>query len=94
MKPKLQTKLPKSCWRAAEPMPARIEYAIGDIGDLDLGGNHFDILYGAAILEHVPDLNKVAQKTHQILASGGIASLHGIPLMVRTPASSYHSYGG
>jgi SAM-dependent methyltransferase len=67
-------------WRSPEPLPSAIEYAVGDMGDLDLGSDRFDIVYGVAILEHVPDLNKVAHQIRRILAPGGIAYLQGCPL--------------
>ena len=67
-------------WHSAEPLPSNVEFRVGDVGDLDFERNGFDIIYGVAILEHIPDLDKVAAKIDSLLRRDGVAYLHGCPL--------------
>ena len=47
-------------WRSAEPLPANVSFRVGDVADIDLPPHSIDIVYGIAILEHVPDPERVA----------------------------------
>ena len=67
-------------WRGTEPFPPNVEYRVGDVGDIDLEEKSFDIIYGVAILEHIPDLHKVAAKIDSLLRPDGVAYLQGCPL--------------
>ncbi|UPT88638.1 class I SAM-dependent methyltransferase [Bradyrhizobium barranii subsp. apii] len=67
-------------WRSPEPLPANVEFLVGDAGDIDFDEKAFDIVYGTAILEHVPDLNGLAAQIKRILKPDGIGFLQGLPL--------------
>ena len=67
-------------WHSDEPTPANVEFRVGDVGDIDADDLSFDIVYGIAILEHIPDLEKVAVAIRRLLRPTGIAYLQGCPL--------------
>jgi SAM-dependent methyltransferase len=67
-------------WRCSEPLPPNVEFWVGDVGDMNSHEKSFDIVYGMAILEHIPDLHKVTAKIDSILRPGGVAYLTGWPL--------------
>jgi SAM-dependent methyltransferase len=74
-------------WRSGEPLPPNVEFWVGDVGDIDSQGKSFDIVYGMAILEHIPDLDKVTAKIDSLLRPEGVAYLVGCPLW---PGSKGH----
>ena len=67
-------------WRSDEPLPPGLEFRVGDVGELDFGERRFDVLYGIAVLEHLPDPRRVAEQLLGLLAPAGEAYLQGCPL--------------
>jgi glycosyltransferase involved in cell wall biosynthesis/SAM-dependent methyltransferase len=67
-------------WRSEEPLPKEIRFVVGDVANLDLPEEGFDIVYGIAVLEHIPDMAKVAHAVRRALRPGGVAYLQGCPL--------------
>ncbi|MFD2250241.1 glycosyltransferase involved in cell wall biosynthesis/SAM-dependent methyltransferase [Pseudochelatococcus lubricantis] len=66
-------------WRSDEPLPANVKFVVSDVADVDLPEQGFDIVYGIAILEHIPDMARVARAVRRALRPGGIAYLQGCP---------------
>lgn len=67
-------------WRSDEPLPPGVEFQVGDAGDVKFADASFDIIYGIAVLEHIPDFEKVAAAIDRLLNSNGVAYLQGCPL--------------
>lgn len=63
-----------------EPLPKNVEFFAGDVGDIGFDKKCFDIVYGVAILEHIPDLEKCVAKIDDLLRPDGVAYLQGCPL--------------
>lgn len=70
----------------------RISLHVGDAGQLDLGEQSFDAIYGIALLEHIPDYAPLVETVARLLAPGGVAYLHGDPLW--TGPYGHHIYCG
>ena len=68
----------------------RIHLHVGDAGKLDLGDKPFDIIYGIALLEHVPDYGPLVDTVRRLLAPDGVAYLHGDPFW--TAPYGHHVY--
>jgi SAM-dependent methyltransferase len=75
-------------WRSPEPLPPNVTFRAGDISDVALPDHSFDVVYGVAVLEHIPDVGRVAQAVKRILHPGGVAYLQGCP--VWTGALGHH----
>lgn len=67
-------------WRSPEPLPNGVTFTVGDVGDMDLEAGSFDLVYGIAILEHVPQFGKVVETCKRVLAPDGVAYLQGCPI--------------
>lgn len=76
-------------WHAPD-IPEGVTFRVGDVADIDLGDEGFDIVYGIAILEHLPDAEAVARAVKHHLKPGGIGYLQGCPLW--TGALGHHVY--
>lgn len=76
-------------WHAPD-VPQGVTFRVGDVADLDLGEEGFDIVYGIAILEHLPDADAVARAVRRHLKPGGVGYLQGCPLW--TGALGHHVY--
>lgn len=63
---------------------------VGDAGNLDLGSEAFDIIYGIALLEHVPEYEPLSKTIARLLSFDGVAYLHGDPLW--TGPLGHHVY--
>lgn len=70
----------------------RISLHVGDAGQLDLGEQSFDAIYGIALLEHIPVYAPLVETVARLLAPGGVAYLHGDPLW--TGPYGHHIYCG
>jgi glycosyltransferase involved in cell wall biosynthesis/SAM-dependent methyltransferase len=77
-------------WRSQEPLPANVRFCSGDFSTVDLPEHSFDIVYGIAILEHIPDVEAIALAVRRMLKPGGLAYLQGCP--VWTGALGHHLY--
>ena len=67
-------------WRSEEPLPDGVIFKVGDVADLEVPADSFDIIYGIAILEHIPDLARVCEAIKKLLRPDGVAYLQGCPL--------------
>lgn len=70
-------------WISDEPLPEGIRFVCGDVADVadhELTSGSFDIVYGIAVLEHIPDLDRVARTVTRLLAPGGVVYFQGCPL--------------
>ena len=67
-------------WISDEPMPEGVEFHVGDASDLDLPDNSFDIVYGIAIVEHVPDFERLCKAIKRLLKPDGVVYLQGCPM--------------
>ena len=70
----------------------RIMLHVGDAGQLDLAEHSFDVIYGIALLEHIPDYTPLVDTVARLLAPDGVAYLHGDPLW--TGPYGHHIYCG
>ncbi len=71
-------------WKSDEPIPEGIEFKVCDASDAEFEEGCFDIIYGIAIIEHVPDFEKLCASLKKILKPGGIIYLQGCPLWAGT----------
>ncbi len=67
-------------WKSDEPLPGGVEFIAGDACDLDLPEGSFDIVYGIAIVEHVPDFERLCRSIKRLLRPGGVVYLQGCPM--------------
>lgn len=68
-------------WKSDEPLPPGVEFRTGDAAlAADLEPGSFDIIYGIAILEHIPDYAPLVATLRRLLADDGVAYLQGCPL--------------
>jgi glycosyltransferase involved in cell wall biosynthesis/SAM-dependent methyltransferase len=67
-------------WKSEEPLPEGISFLVGDMGTMDLEERGFDLVYGIAILEHIPDFAGVVAACKRVLAPDGIIFLQGCPI--------------
>jgi glycosyltransferase involved in cell wall biosynthesis/SAM-dependent methyltransferase len=67
-------------WRSEEPLPDGVEFKVCDVADLGSAAEAFDIVYGIAVLEHIPDLERVCVAITNLLQPEGVAYLQGWPL--------------
>lgn len=65
---------------SAEPLPAGVCCEPVDFSKVAVAENSVDLVYGVAVLEHLPDVDAVAQTIFRILSQDGVAHLHGCPL--------------
>lgn len=63
-----------------EPLPEVVSCRPVDFSQLTLEPNSVDLIFGVAILEHIPDAEQIATAIDRLLAPGGVAYLHGCPL--------------
>lgn len=71
-------------WRSDEPMPEGVEFVVGDTSSLDVPDGSFDIIYGIAILEHIPNYEPLVREMKRLIAPGGVVYLQGCPLWAGT----------
>lgn len=67
-------------WKSDEPLPDRVEFCVGDASDIDLPDASFDIIYGIAIIEHVPDFERLCKAIKRLLKPGGVIYFQGCPM--------------
>ena len=67
-------------WKSDEPLPDNVKFLVGDVGDMDLTPGSFDVIYGIAILEHIPEFDKVVETCKRVLAPDGVIYLQGCPV--------------
>lgn len=67
-------------WKSDEPLPDRVEFRVCDASDLDLPDESFDIIYGIAIIEHVPDFERLCQAIKRLLKPNGVIYFQGCPM--------------
>lgn len=65
---------------SAKPLPTGVSCEPVDFSKVAVAENSVDLVYGVAVLEHLPDVDAVAQAIDRILAQDGVAHLHGCPL--------------
>jgi len=71
-------------WKSDEPMPEGVEFMVCDASDAELDENSFDIIYGIAIIEHVPDFEKLCISLRKFLKPDGVIYFQGCPLWAGT----------
>lgn len=71
-------------WKSDEPIPEGVEFKVCDASDADLAENSFDIIYGIAIIEHVPDFKKLCASLKKFLKPDGVIYFQGCPLWAGT----------
>ena len=71
-------------WKSDEPLPDRVEFRVCDASDADFQENSFDIIYGIAIIEHVPDFEKLCASLKKFLKPNGVIYFQGCPLWAGT----------
>ncbi len=71
-------------WKSDEPMPDRVEFRVCDASDLDLPDESFDIIYGIAIIEHVPNFEKLSKAIKRLLKPDGVIYFQGCPMWAGT----------
>lgn len=71
-------------WKSDEPLPDRVEFQVCDASDAVLPERSFDIIYGIAIIEHVPDFEKLCASLKKFLKPDGIIYFQGCPLWAGT----------
>lgn len=67
-------------WKSEEPLPGNVEFRVGDVGDMELEESSFDVIFGIAILEHIPDFSRVMDVCKRVLAPNGVVYLQGCPV--------------
>ena len=71
-------------WKSNEPIPEGIEFKVCDASDADFEEGSFDIIYGIAIIEHVPDFEKLCATLKKFLKPDGVIYFQGCPLWTGT----------
>lgn len=71
-------------WKSDEPLPDRVEFKVCDASDADLPEASFDIIYGIAIIEHVPDFEKLCSAIKRFLKPDGVIYFQGCPMWAGT----------
>ncbi|MBL4697707.1 MAG: glycosyltransferase, partial [Phycisphaerales bacterium] len=71
-------------WKSDEPLPNGVEFKVCDASDADLEENSFDIIYGIAIIEHIPDFQKLCNSLKRFLKPDGVVYFQGCPLWAGT----------
>lgn len=71
-------------WRSDEPLPDRVEFRVCDASDADLPEQSFDIIYGIAIIEHVPDFERLCKAIKRFLKPNGVVYFQGCPMWAGT----------
>lgn len=65
---------------SVKPLPSGVRCEPVDFSRVAVAENSVDIVYGVAVLEHLPSVDKVAQSIDRLLTQDGVAHLHGCPL--------------
>lgn len=71
-------------WKSDEPLPDRVEFRICDASDAELPEQSFDIIYGIAIIEHVPDFERLCSAIKRFLKPDGVVYFQGCPMWAGT----------
>ncbi|MEX0875964.1 MAG: glycosyltransferase, partial [Phycisphaerales bacterium] len=71
-------------WKSDEPLPDRVKFMVCDASDADLPEQSFDIIYGIAIIEHVPDFERLCKAIKRFLKPDGVIYLQGCPMWAGT----------
>lgn len=66
-------------WRSPDPLPEGIRFEVVDASLTDFPDSSFDLIYGIAVLEHIPDLPRMCREIRRMLRRGGKAFLQGHP---------------
>lgn len=66
-------------WRSPEPLPEGIRFEVVDASATGFADGSFDLIYGIAILEHIPDMEQMCREIRRILKPGGKVFLQGYP---------------
>jgi SAM-dependent methyltransferase len=56
-----------------------VETLTGDAESLDLPDGEFDLVFGHAVLHHIPDLERAFAEFHRVLRPGGVLAFAGEP---------------
>ncbi len=71
-------------WKSSEPLPDRVDFQVCDASDADLPEQSFDIIYGIAIIEHVPDFERLCKAIKRFLKPDGVIYFQGCPMWAGT----------
>ena len=77
-------------WCVMDEAPENLESVVSDFADLDLEPHSIDIIFGIALLEHVPHFSEFIAKIKLLLKPGGYFYLQGEP--VWTAPLGHHLY--
>lgn len=77
-------------WKSDEPLPEGVEFRVCDASDTDLPEQGFDIIYGIAIIEHIPKYEKLCAALKKCLKPDGVIYFQGCPLWAGT--LGHHSW--
>lgn len=79
-----------SAWCVTDEAPENLQNVVRDFVDLDLEPHSIDIIFGIALLEHIPCFSKLIEKIKLLLKPGGYFYLQGEPLW--TAPLGHHLY--
>jgi ubiquinone/menaquinone biosynthesis C-methylase UbiE len=65
--------------RSAERLGLTVETAVCEASDLPFDDGSFDLVFGHAVLHHVPDLQRAFREFRRVLRPGGIVTFCGEP---------------
>ena len=65
--------------RSAEQMGLTVETAVCEASDLPFDDGSFDLVFGHAVLHHVPDLQRAFEEFRRVLRPGGMVAFCGEP---------------
>jgi SAM-dependent methyltransferase len=65
--------------RSAEQLGLTVETAVCEASDLPFDDGSFDLVFGHAVLHHVPDLQRAFEEFRRVLRPGGIVAFCGEP---------------
>jgi len=66
-------------WRSPDPLPEGIQFRVVDASATGIADDSFDLIYGIAVLEHIPDMQRMCHEMRRLLRPGGKAFLEGCP---------------
>jgi SAM-dependent methyltransferase len=65
--------------RNAEELDLQVDARVADAEALPFDDEAFDLVFGHAVLHHLPDLDQAWREIHRVLAPGGVALFAGEP---------------
>jgi SAM-dependent methyltransferase len=66
-------------WRSPDPLPEGIRFHVVNACETGFPDSSFDLIYGIAVLEHIPEMEPMCQEIRRMLKPGGKAYLQGCP---------------